>query len=265
MVQVKAEDVQALRKATGAGMLDVKKALEEADGDPERAAQILRERGIVSAAKRSDRESSQGAVALSMIGERAGAMVELKCETDFVAKSQEFVNTANEIAAAVAEGGPEAVDGFKAMLASLQLSLKENISAGKVVKLEAGEGELVSGYLHVQADRGVNGVLVHVAGVGSDLAHEIALHIAFSKPAYLAREDVPADVVETERQTLETLTRNEGKPEAALPKIVEGRLGGFFRSVCLLEQPFVKDEKQRVGEVLGSGKIVSFAQVVIGE
>ena len=114
MVQVKAADVQALRKATGAGMLDVKKALEEADGDPERAAQILRERGIVSAAKRSDRESSQGAVALSMIGERAGAMVELKCETDFVAKSQEFVNTANEIAAAVAEGGPEAVDGRRA-------------------------------------------------------------------------------------------------------------------------------------------------------
>ncbi len=265
MVQVKASDVQALRKATGAGMLDVKKALEEADGDSERAAQILREKGIVSAAKRSDRDSSEGAVALSMIGERVGAMVELKCETDFVAKSQEFVNTANEIATAVAEGGTGAADEFKAMLESLQLTLKENISAGKVVRIEAGEGELVSGYLHVQADRGVNGVLVHVADVGSELAHEIALHIAFSKPGYLSKEDVPAAVVEAERQTLEALTRNEGKPEAAIPKIIEGRLNGFFRSVCLLEQPFVKDEKQRVREVLGSGRILSFAQVVIGD
>lgn len=265
MAEIRAQDVQALRRATGAGILDAKKALEEAGGDLERAAQILREKGIVSAAKRADRESSEGAVALSMVDERVGALVELRCETDFVAKSPDFVNTANEIAAAVASDGVEAAEKFTDMVDSLRIGLKENISLGRIVRLEASEGQRVSGYLHVQADRGVNGVLVQLQGGSSELAHDLALHIAFSRPRYLDRAQVEPEVVEQERATLETLTRNEGKPEAALPKIVAGRMEGFYKSVCLLDQPFVKDEKRAVKDVLQGATIVAFAQVVVGE
>jgi elongation factor Ts len=265
VAEIKAADVQALRRLTGAGILDAKKTLEETGGDAERAAQLLRERGVVSAAKRSDRENSEGAVALSMVDSRVGALVELKCETDFVAKSTDFVNTVNEIAGAVAERGAAVVDEFAEMIASLTITLKENISLGRVVRLEAGDGEEVSGYLHVQADRGVNGVLVQLKDGSDELAHDLALHIAFAKPTYLAIEDVPASVVAQERETLETMTRNEGKPEAALEKIVAGRLDGFYKSICLLEQPFVKDEKHRVREVLGKATLVAFAQLVVGE
>lgn len=265
MAEIRAQDVQALRRATGAGILDAKKALEEAGGDLERAAQILREKGIVSAAKRADRESSEGAVALSMVDERVGALVELRCETDFVAKSPDFVNTANEIAAAVASDGVEVAEKFTDMVDSLRIGLKENISLGRIVRLEASEGQRVSGYLHVQADRGVNGVLVQLQGGSSELAHDLALHIAFSRPRYLDRAQVEPEVVEQERATLETLTRNEGKPEAALPKIVAGRMEGFYKSVCLLDQPFVKDEKRAVKDVLQGATIVAFAQVVVGE
>jgi elongation factor Ts len=265
VAEIRAQDVQALRRATGAGILDAKKALEEAGGDLERAAQILREKGIVSAAKRADRESSEGAVALSMVDERVGALVELRCETDFVAKSPDFVNTANEIAAAVASDGVEVAEKFTDMVDSLRIGLKENISLGRIVRLEASEGQRVSGYLHVQADRGVNGVLVQLQGGSSELAHDLALHIAFSRPRYLDRAQVEPEVVEQERATLETLTRNEGKPEAALPKIVAGRMEGFYKSVCLLDQPFVKDEKRAVKDVLQGATIVAFAQVVVGE
>ena len=265
MAEIKAADVQALRKLTGAGILDAKKTLEETGGDAERAAQLLRERGVVSAAKRAERENSEGAVAISMIGTQVGALVELKCETDFVAKSTDFVNTVNEIAAAVAERGEQAVTEYEEMISSLIISLKENISLGRVVRLEAGEGDEVSGYLHVQADRGVNGVLVQLKNGSNELAHDLALHIAFARPTYLRIEDVPESVVAQERETLETMTRNEGKPEAAVEKIVAGRLDGFYKSICLLEQPFVKDEKHRVREVLGQATLVAFAQLVVGE
>ncbi|MEX6429310.1 translation elongation factor Ts [Ferrimicrobium acidiphilum] len=265
MAEIKAADVQALRKLTGAGILDAKKTLEETGGDAERAAQLLRERGVVSAAKRADRESSEGAIALSMVDNRVGALVELKCETDFVAKSTDFVNTVNEIAAAVAERGTSAADEFQEMIASLTITLKENISLGRVIRLEAADGEEVSGYLHVQADRGVNGVLVQLKNGSDELAHDLALHIAFARPSYLAIEDVPSSVVAKERETLETMTRNEGKPEAALEKIVAGRLDGLFKSICLLEQPFVKDEKHRIREVLGQATLIAFAQLVVGE
>lgn len=261
---VSAQDVQALRRATGAGMLDAKKALEEAGGDVERATQILRERGLASAAKRLDRESAEGTVALSLLDQRAGAIVELRCETDFVAKAQDFVNTANEIAAAVATEGEEAVGKFESIIEDLRLSLKENIALGRVVRFEAGDGEVVSGYLHVQADRGVNGVLVQLRGGSEELAHDIALHIAFARPRFLAREDVPAEEVERERATFEAAARNSGKPQAALAKIVEGRLDGFYKEVCLLEQGFVKDEKVRIRDLLGGASIVRFAQVEIG-
>lgn len=128
----------------------------------------------------------------------------------------------------------------------------------------AADGNTIGHYEHIQGGRGVNGVLVEMAGASDELAHDIAVHIAFARPQYLNREDVPADVVATERSTLETITRNEGKPEQAIEKIVEGRIGGFFKDVCLLEQPFAKDDKQSIQQVIGSAEIVRFAQVEIG-
>lgn len=261
---VSASDVQALRRATGAGMLDAKKALEEADGDVERATRLLRERGLASAAKRVDRDNAEGAVALSLLEDRAGAIVELRCETDFVAKAQDFVNTANELAAAVATDGEQAVAKFESIIEDLRLSLKENIALGRVVHFAAGDGDVVSGYLHVQADRGVNAVLVQLHGGTAELAHDIALHIAFARPRYLSRADVPAEEVERERETFEVQARNSGKPEAALAKIVEGRLDGFFKEICLLDQAFVKDEKRKIHDVLAGASVVRFAQVEIG-
>ena len=131
-------------------------------------------------------------------------------------------------------------------------------------RFEVAPGNVLDSYLHIQGGRGVNAVLVEMAGATQELAHDIAVHIGFARPRYLAREDVPADVVDKERATLETLSRNEGKPEAALPKIVEGRLNGFFRDVCLVEQPYAKDDKQSIKQIIGSATIVRYAQVEIG-
>jgi elongation factor Ts len=258
-----AKDVQALRKETGAGMMDAKRALEATDGDVEAAKQWLREQGLAASAKRDDRENSQGVVAL-VVDDGVGAMVELKSETDFVAGAEHFKREAQELAHAVAQKGTDAVKDRQDRLEDLKLTLKEKIEVGRVVRLEAGAGQVIDSYLHVQGGRGVNGVLVVLEGGDAALAHDVAVHIAFARPKYLTRDDVPSEVVEAERQTLEAITRNEGKPEQALPKIVEGRLGGFFKTVALLDQPYAKDDKQSVGQLLGSARVVDFAQVEIG-
>ena len=132
------------------------------------------------------------------------------------------------------------------------------------MRIEAADGNTLDSYLHIQGGRGVNAVLVEMSGASPELAHDVAVHIAFARPKYLSRNDVPEDVVAHERATLEALSRNEGKPEAALPKIVEGRLGGFFKDVALLDQPYAKDDKQSVSQIIGSATIVTFAQVEIG-
>jgi elongation factor Ts len=258
-----AKDVQALRQATGAGMMDCKKALEETDGDIEAAKQYLREKGLAASAKRADRESAEGAVALEIDG-NVGAIVELKCETDFVAGSEQFKAEAAALAELVLAKGTDAVADRSAELEQLKITLKENIELGRVARLEAGDAEVLDSYLHVQGGRGVIGVLVVVKDGSQDLAHDIAVHIAFGRPKYLTRDDVPADLVASERATFEAMSRNEGKPEAALPKIVEGRLQGFFKDVVLLDQPYAKDDKQSVGQVLGSASITSFALIAIG-
>ena len=258
-----AKDVQALRQATGAGMMDAKKALEANDGDMEAAKQWLREKGLAASAKRDDRENTQGVVALVIDG-NVGAIVKLKSETDFVAGSDQFKAEADTLARLVAAKGTDAVAERNAELEDLKIVLKEKIELGDVVRIEAAAGNQLESYLHIQGGRGVNAVLVELEGGTSELAHDIAVHIAFARPKYLRREDVPAEVVEHERQTLETLSRNEGKPEAALPKIVEGRLNGFFKDVALLEQPYAKDDKQSVTQILGGAKIVRYAQVEIG-
>ncbi len=258
-----AKDVQALRQATGAGMMDAKRALETNDGDMEVAKQWLREQGLAASAKRDDRENSQGVVALAIDGQ-VGALVELKCETDFVAGSEHFKMEAQELAHLVAAKGKDAVADRTDRLEDLKITLKEKIELGRVARVEAPDGAIVDSYIHIQGGRGVNGVIVVLSGGTPELAHDVAVHIAFARPKYLSRDQVPADLVAEERATLETITRNEGKPEAALPKIVEGRLQGFYKTVALLDQPYAKDDKQSISQLIGSAKILDFAQVEIG-
>ncbi len=260
---ITAAQVKALREASGAGMMDCKKALEENGGDMEAAATWLREQGLAASAKRADRDAAQGVVSVVVDG-NVGAIVELKSETDFVAGSDQFKAEADALAELVAAKGTEAVAERSAELEELKVTLKENIGLGDVHRIEAADGNVLGSYQHVQGGRGVNGVLVEVAGGDAELAHDVAVHIAFARPKYLRRDDVPADVVEAERKTLETITINEGKPEQAIPKIVEGRLNGFFKDVCLLEQPYAKDDKQTIAQFIGSADVVRFAQVEIG-
>lgn len=258
-----AKDVQALRQATGAGMMDAKKALEANDGDMEVAKNWLREQGLAASAKRDDRENTQGVVAL-VVDDQVGSLVELKSETDFVAASEHFKLEAQELARLVAAKGIEAIADRQDRLEDLKITLKEKIELGRVARVEAADGDVIDSYLHIQGGRGVNGVLVTLSGGSQQLAHDVAVHIAFARPTYLSRDDVPAELIESERQTLEAITRNEGKPEQAIAKIVEGRLGGFFKTIVLLDQPYAKDDKQTVAQLIGDATIVEFAQVEIG-
>jgi elongation factor Ts len=258
-----AQDVKALRDSTGAGMMDCKKALQEHDGDMEAAKQYLREKGLAASAKRDDRENNQGLVAIKVDGERA-AMVQLKSETDFVAGSEQFKDEADALVDLVLAKGVDAVAERNDELEQLKILLKEKIELGEIVQIVAADGNVIGHYEHMQGGRGVNGVLVEMAGANDELAHDVAVHIAFARPKYLTRDEVPADVVEAERKTLEQITLNEGKPEQAVPKIVEGRLNGFFKDVCLLEQPYAKDDKQSVQQVIGGATIIRFSQIEIG-
>jgi elongation factor Ts len=259
-----AKDVQSLRQRTGVGMLDAKRALEENDGDMERAMIWLREQGLASQAKRADREASEGAVAVGRI-EDAASIVQLKSETDFVAMSEEFVALVNDLADRVAVRGEGAIDELSDELERLKISLKENISIGQVVRIAAPADGVVDSYLHLQGGRGVNAVVVALAGGTEALAHDVATHIAFARPLYISREDVPENELAAERETVEKIARNEGKPEAAMAKIVEGRLSGWYKERVLLDQAFVKNEKQSIAALLGSATVTQFAQVVIGD
>ncbi len=262
---VSAADVKQLRDATGAGMMDAKKALLEVDGDQAAAAQLLREKGLSKMVARSDRENTEGAVGTFLDRDKGvAALVELKCETDFVAKNPDFVNMAHELAALVAEGGEGAVEQKKDELDTLKITLKENIDLGAIKRLDAAPGAAIGLYQHVQDGRVKNGVVVVLSGGTVELAHDIAVHAAFTKPRYLARDEIPAEVVDAERATFETIARNEGKPEGSLPKIVEGRVHGFYKDAVLLDQPYVKDDKQSISQLLGGATVAAFAQVVIG-
>jgi len=260
---ISTKDIQALRQSTGAGMMDCKRALEESNGDVEAAKQWLREKGLSAAAKRDDRESAQGVVALLIDG-NVGGIVKLKSETDFVASSEQFKAEANALVELVVAKGADAVAEHNAAIEDLKIVLKENISVGDVVRFEAAAGNVLDSYEHIQGGRGVNAVLIEMAGATQELAHDVAVHIAFARPKYLSRDDVPEDVLAHERATLEAISRNEGKPEAALPKIIEGRIQGFFKDVCLLDQPYAKDDKVSIKQLIGSASIVRFAQVEIG-
>jgi len=282
MADISAKDVAALRKVSGAGMMDCKRALEESGGDMEKAKTWLREKGLAAAGKRAGRAASQGTVDVFVEG-NVGAVVELTAETDFVAKGEGFKATVATLAKQVAEQGediaakPYAGDTSQTVddyVKSMAGSLGENIALGRIARYEVNGG-LIEGYKHIQQERGMIGVLVELAGVDPadpkavEVGHDIALHIASAAPRWVSRDDVPADVVEAEKAVLENLTRNEGKPEQAIPKIVEGRIGGFFKDNCLLEQGFVRDPKVTVGSLIsglgGDAKVTRFARIKVGE
>ena len=259
-----AKDVQTLRQASGAGMLDAKKALEATGGNMDEATKWLRVQGLGSADRRAGREATQGAVAVAKDG-NAAAIVELKSETDFVAKSDEFVSLADELARLAATKGEAAVSERQDEVDRLRATLKENISVGEVVRIEAEADGAVDTYLHLQAGRGVNAVIVAIKGGDEALAHDVAAHIAFTRPGYITRDEVPAAEVDAERATVEAIARNEGKPDAALPKIIEGRLNGWYKNRVLVDQAYIKDEKKTIATLLGPAVVTGFAQVVIGD
>ncbi|MBA2608623.1 MAG: translation elongation factor Ts [Actinobacteria bacterium] len=262
---VSAKEVQALRQLTGAGMMDAKRALEANNGDAEAAALWLRERGLGKAAERSGRENAEGAIALAR-QDNVAALVHLRCETDFVAKSPDFVNLANDIAQGVVEKGEAAAAGFQPAIDDLKITLKENVELGEVVRIEAPAGHVLDTYLHVQNGRGVNGILIELDGGSQELAHDIALTAAFSRPSVVSVDEVDPDAIANERAQLEKETIADGKPEAALEKIVAGKLTGWHKRQpggVLLEQPFAKEPKQSVGQQLGDVKIANFSQLLI--
>ena len=263
MSEFTAKDVQALRQATGAGMMDAKKALQENGGDFEASTTWLREKGLAKAGAREDRDNSQGTVAVSTL-DGVAAIAELKCETDFVAKSDQFSTLVQEIATLVAVEGESGAAKKADAIDDLKVVLKEKIELGRVVRIGAAEGNVVDTYVHRQDGRGVLAVAVELAGGTVEMAHEIAVHIAFAKPNFLSRDEVPAEEVAKEREILVGITKAEGKPEAAWDKIIDGRLTGWFKERVLLEQNYVKDEKQTITQFLGDAKIVQFALVAIG-
>ena len=280
MADISAKDVAALRKTTGAGMMDCKRALEETGGDIDEAKDWLRQKGLAGASKREGRDANEGAIEVVVDGNRA-ALVELNCETDFVAKGDVFKRSVTGLTRLVLEAGDAdianqtyegaTVDDF---VKGMSGTLGEKIQLGRVVRYETSDG-LLDGYKHVQNERGTVGVLVELAGVdptnaqAREVAHDIALHIASAAPRYVSRDDVPADAVTRERAVLEAQTREEGKPEQALGKIVDGKLNGFFKTVALLEQPFVKDQKTTIKALVdglgGGASVRRFARVKIGE
>jgi elongation factor Ts len=279
MAEVSAKLVAELRKATGAGMMDCKRALEESGGDMEAAKDWLRKQGLAGAQKRAGRAAQDGAVDVLVEG-GVGAIVELTAETDFVAKGADFGEVVSMLARLAVDEGKEELaelqlDGVTVgeHVTQLAARLGENISLGRVVVYETADG-ILDGYKHVQNLRGTIGVLVEITGVDASdetrtVAHDIALHIASAAPRWLARDDVPSDVLDKEREVFEELTRNEGKPENAIPKIVEGRLNGFYKENVLLEQAFVRDPKTTISQLLdqlgGNARIRRFARVKVGE
>ena len=260
---VSARDVKALRDATGAGMMDAKKALTATEGDMEAARQMLREQGLAKADARSGRDNDQGAIAVAG-DDKTAAVVQLKCETDFSAKNEGFTSLVQTLAKSVLAGGPGAVDGHAAQIEDLKLVLKENIEVGALLHLHAADGNVLDSYVHRQDGRGVNAVVVEGNGVGADALHQVALHVAFAKPEFLSASEIPADEIQRERAALLEITKAEGKPEPAWDKIVDGRMRGWYAERVLLEQG-LHGEKTAVKDSVGGGSIVRFVQVLIGD
>ncbi|KQR24513.1 elongation factor Ts [Agreia sp. Leaf335] len=267
-------DLKTLRERLGTGMVDSKNALVEAGGDLEKATEILRLKGAKSNAKRADRSTSEGLVAAKESGNTA-TLIELASETDFVAKNDKFVALADAVLdASVAAGATSVEEALAAPVAGGTVAdLISNEAAILGEKIELRRLAVVTGdafaiYLHkTSKDLPPQvGVVVGYTGSDADTARSIAQHISFANPEFLAREDVPAEAVENERRIVEEISRGEGKPEAALPKIIEGRLGAYYKQVALLEQDYAKDNKQQVKKVLADAGITvsGFARFKVG-
>jgi len=267
-------DIKTLREQLGTGMVDTKKALEEADGDLEKAVEILRLKGAKGNAKRADRSTSEGLV-VAREGDGTVTLVELACETDFVAKNERFIALAEKIADAASAAGADSAEAALAADAGGQtveqlISDEAAIIGEKVVlrRVRTLSGDAFEVYLHkTSKDLPPQiGVVVAYSGSDAETARSIAQHISFANPAYLSRDEVPAEEVEKERQIVTEISRNEGKPEAALPKIVEGRVGAFFKQVALLDQDYAKDNKQSVAQVAKDAgiTITGFARFKVG-
>jgi elongation factor Ts len=277
MANVSAAEVKRLREQTGAGMMDCKNALAEADGDFERAVELLRLKGAKDVTKRATRTAGNGLVTAELDGTQAGVLVELNCETDFVAKNDQFQEVAAQIAkAALSSGvadrlallGTEVAPGktVEQLIEGASASIKEKVELGRFARFEGG---YVASYLH-RSDRDLPptlGVLVQLDKANDEVARDLAQQVAAMRPMYATRDEVPQDVVEKERRIAEEITREEGKPEQAIPKIVEGRLNAFFKDVVLTEQAFVKDPKQTVAKVLASDGLAvrGFARFQVGQ
>ena len=276
MANFSAADVKKLRELTAAGMMDCKKALEEAEGDVDKAVEILRVKGQKGVTKREGRSASNGAVVSVLDGHASGVLVELKCETDFVAKSPKFVAAAEALAAHVAKTSPADLDALLAseiepaktvqgFVDDANVTLAEKIVLDRFAQFADG---YVAAYLHkTSPDLPAQiGVLVELDGDNAQIAKDVAQHIAAFSPTYLRREDVPAEIVEAERRVAEATAREEGKPEAALARIVEGRVTGFYKDNVVLEQAFAKDSKKSVAKVLDEAGVTlkRFARLRVG-
>ena len=277
MANYTAADVKKLRELTGAGMMDCKNALVEAEGEVEKAVELLRIKGQKGVAKREGRDASNGAV-VSLIAEdnTSGVLVELNCETDFVAKGDKFVVVADALAAHVAKTSPA---DLEAVLASeinpgqtvQQFVDEANATLGEKIvfrRFAQFNGAFVSAYMH-RTDPDLPpaiGVLVELDSANAEVAKDVAQHIAAFAPTYLSREEIPAEALENERRIAEATAREEGKPEAALARIVEGRVTGFVKENAVLEQAFAKDNKKTVQKVLDEAgvKLVRFARFRVG-
>jgi len=274
MGKVSLEDIKKLREQLGTGMVDTKNALEEADGDVDKAIEILRLKGAKGNAKRADRSTSEGLVAAHE-GDGVAYLIELSCETDFVAKNDKFIALADEVLKAVVAAGTDSAEAalvapagsgtISSLIEDQAAIMGEKVELRRVSKLT---GEHFAVYLH-RTNKDLPpqvGVVVAYSGSDAETARSIAQHISFADPQYLGKEDVPTEAVDNERRIVEEISRGEGKPDAALPKIVEGRLGAFFKQVALLEQDYARDNKLQIKQVLDqAGLVVSgFARFRVG-
>ena len=267
--------VKELREKTGAGMMDCKKVLTETDGDLEKAAELLRERGIAKAAKKSGRVAAEGIVEAYVSEDgKVGAAVEVNSETDFVAKNEEFKAFVLDVAKQIVKNNPATVEELLAqpsiavegktvneVLVDKIATIGENMSIRRFARFETADG-LVEKYIHGD---GKIAVLVNMTNGNKELAKDICMQIAAVKPEYINREVVPAERVEKEKEILKAQTMNEGKPEAIAEKIVMGRINKFYEEICLVDQAFVKDPSMKVSQVLNGATVVEFARLEKGE
>ena len=267
--------VKELREKTGAGMMDCKKVLTETDGDLEKAAELLREKGITKAAKKSGRVAAEGMVeAYISEDEKVGAIVEVNSETDFVAKNEEFRTFVMDVAKQIVKNNPESVEALLAEPAMFEegktvnealigkiATIGENISIRRFARFETTDG-LIEKYIHGD---GKIAVLVNMTSGTKELAKDVCMQIAAARPEFIDRDQVPAERVEKEKEILKIQTMNEGKPEAIAEKIVLGRINKFYQEICLVDQEFVKDPSKKVSDILKDTKVLEYARFETGE